>query len=166
MKVKELLEELRENQNKALLFEYKQGSYAGTNYHITEVKNVDVKSVDCGGRSNQWKETIIQLWESPSEKGKKDYMTVEKALAIFDRVNSINPLWLETEAKIEYSNAEFHTAILDIHNISVTSSKVIIHLFVTETLCKALETCGVLVEEISENNTKEEACCSPQSGCC
>jgi len=166
MKVKELLEVLRKNQNKALLFEYKKGCFAGTNYHITEVKNVDVKSVDCGGSSNQWKETIIQLWESPSEKGKKDYMTVEKALAILDRVNTIHPLWLETEAKIEYSNTDFHTAVLDIHNISVNSSKVIIHLFVAETLCKALESCSVLVEETSENKEKEEACCSPKSGCC
>jgi len=151
---------------KALLFEFKQGSYADTNYHITEVKNVDVRSVDCGGSSNHWKETIIQLWESPSEKGKQDYMSVEKALSILDRVNGVNPLWIETEAKIEYSNDNFHTAVLDIHNISITSDKLIVHLFVAETLCKALDTCGVLVEETAENNEKEEACCSPQSGCC
>jgi len=166
MKTQEFLNVLKENEGKALLFEYQQGLYAGTNYHITEVKNVDIKSVDCGGKTNAWKESVIQLWESPSEIGKKDYMVVEKALAILERVNGIQPLWLDTEAKIEYSNANFHTAVLDIHNINITSDKVIVTLFVSETLCKAQEECGVLVEETATTNTKEEACCSPQSGCC
>ena len=70
MKTQEFLNVLKENENKALLFEYNEGQFVDTNYHITEVKNTVIHSVDCGGRADQWNETIIQLWESPEEKGK------------------------------------------------------------------------------------------------
>ncbi len=65
MKTHEFLSLLKGNKNKNLLFEYKTGSLIGANYHITEVKNVTVDAVDCGAGTDFWKETIIQLWESP-----------------------------------------------------------------------------------------------------
>jgi hypothetical protein len=152
MKLNRFLETLRAHTNKALLFEYQEGNYAGANYHITEVKNVDIHSVDCRGKSNAWKETVIQLWESPAEIGKREYMTVDKAVQIFDRVDSINPLWLDTEVKIEYGNAHFHTAVMTIHNMEITEDAVIIQLFVTATQCKASTTCGI-------QEPKETAAC-------
>ena len=72
MNTQNLLQILEENPNKELLFEYKEGQFVGANYHITEVKNTTIKSVDCGGRSDGWNETIIQLWESPKEIGKTE----------------------------------------------------------------------------------------------
>ena len=80
MKTKELLSVLEKNQGKALLFEYAPNLLVGANYHITEVKHMKIDSVDCGGRTDGWSETIIQLWESPKELGKRDFMKVDKAL--------------------------------------------------------------------------------------
>jgi len=34
-----------------------------TSYHITEIKQVPITSVDCGGVMNAWTEIIVQLWE-------------------------------------------------------------------------------------------------------
>jgi len=161
MKVKEFISILEKNKSRALLFEYAENKFADTNYHLTEVKNVSFETVDCGANTNNWKETHIQIWESPSEVGKEYYLTVDKALAILKRVDGIKPLWLETEAMIEFGNASFHTSVLSIEKITNSSDNLIVKLFTNETGCKAEEECGVLVKETSA----EEACCSG-SGCC
>ncbi len=159
MKTKEFLSILKENKNKALLFEYTENKVAGTNYHLTEVKNVAFETVDCGGNTNDWKETHLQLWESPKETDKENYMTVDKVLDILERVDGIRSLWLETEVKVEFGNEDFHTSILSIENTISESDKLIVKLFTTETGCKAPDICGVPEE------TQEEPCCSG-SGCC
>ena len=47
MKTQELLELLETQKNKSLLFEYSPGKIVGANFHITEVKNTTINSVDC-----------------------------------------------------------------------------------------------------------------------
>ncbi len=161
MKTEELLSILKENRNKELLFEYSKGKHADTNYHLTEVKNVTFESVDCGGVSNNWKETHLQLWESPNEIGKEDYMTVDKVIDILERVNGINPLWLETEVKVEFGNADFHTSVMSIEGTNSESNRMTVKLFTDATGCKAAELCGVPEEE--KATVEEEACCSGTS---
>lgn len=79
MKTQELFKVLEQNQDKPLLFEYAPNLLVGANYHITEVKHITVESVDCGSNTDGWRETIIQLRESPKELGKTEYITVRKA---------------------------------------------------------------------------------------
>jgi hypothetical protein len=158
MKTKEFLSVLKQNKNKSLLFEYAENKFAGTNYHLTEVKNISFETVDYGGNTNDWKETHIQVWESPKEIDKEDYMTVDKVIDILERVDHIRPLWLETEVKVEFGNADFHISILSIADTISESDRLIVKLFTTETGCKASDICGVPEKE-------EEMCCS-DSGCC
>ena len=153
MKLKQFINSLKEYLSLELLFEYSNNKFTKPNYHLTEVKNINYHSVDCGGKSNQWKETHIQLWESPNEKDKKDFLTVKKFIKILERVDSINPLWLETEVKIEFGNESFHTSIMDIIDFQVKNNQLIINLFSVQTECKA-------VSEIEEN------CCTESSDCC
>ena len=161
MKTKELLNILKENSSKNLLFEYTPGQFVGANYHITEVKNVTVDAIDCGARPDFWKETVIQLWESPKEKGKRDYMSAYKALSILNKVDKIKPMEREVEVKFEYSNASFHTAQLFVNEYQVTNDDLIFKLGVEKTDCKAKETCG-----ITETITETASACAPGSGCC
>ena len=93
MNTQTFLNTLNANLNKELLFEYAPDKFVNANYHITEIKNLIIDSVDCGGKANTWKETIVQLWENPLEIGKRSYITTTKAVEIFDRVNSIKPLY-------------------------------------------------------------------------
>ncbi|EAR02468.1 DUF6428 family protein [Maribacter sp. HTCC2170] len=162
MKTKEFLSLLKENSNKSLLFEYKTGQLVGANYHITEVKNLTVDAVDCGANTDFWKETIIQLWESPKEKDKRDYMSAYKALSILNKVDSMKPMEKDVEVKFEYSNPNFHTAQLFVNGFSIENDKVIMKLGLEKTDCKAKSTCGVPVEKVAQ----EEACCTPSGGCC
>ena len=162
MKTNEFLSLLKDNPTKSLLFEYIEGQTVGANYHITEVKNVTIDSVDCGSGTDYWKETIVQLWESPKETEKKEYMVTSKALGILNKVDGIKPMGKDTEIKFEYSNPTFHTAQLFVNDHEVHQEQLIIKLGVEKTDCKAKETCGI-PEELS---VQEEACCTPGSGCC
>lgn len=157
MKTKDFLSLLENNLDKQLVFEYSPAKWVGANYHITEVKNIEVNSVDCGGKKDSWKETVVQLWEDSSEIGKEEYLKSQKALDIFNRVHAITPLLLETEIKFEYGNKEFHTAQLEFFNFEINNDKVIVKMHPQKTDCKARDVC---TPAVLENE------CAPNSGCC
>ena len=162
MKTNEFLSLLEVHKNKSLLFEYSPGHFVGANYHITEIKNITIESVDCGAGTDFWKETVIQLWESPTEKSKKEYMSAYKALAILKKVDGIKPMEKEAEIKFEYSNNQFHTAQLFVDDFSYDDQMLKIKLAIEKTDCKAKEICGIPVPAamVTENS------CDPGSGCC
>ena len=132
---------------------------------ITEVKNITVDSVDCGAQADFWKETIIQLWESPSELDKREYMSASKALGILNKVDSMKRMEREVEVKFEYSNADFHTAQLFVNGVEMNEDQVIMKLGVKHTDCKAKDECGVpMVATVGAE--QDESCCTPGGGCC
>jgi hypothetical protein len=161
MKTKEFINLLEDNPYKELLFEYTNGKFAGANYHLTEVKNVFFDTVDCGGRSDSWKETHLQLWESPKEIGKTNFMTADKIQSILHKVDSIKPLNMESSIKIEYGNTDFHTSIMNIEHVVIQNDKIEVKLYSETTLCKAIDNCGIPQKE----EVKEETCCT-EVGCC
>ena len=163
MQTSELFKLLNDHKNKELLFEYQPGQFVGANYHITEVKNITVDSVDCGAGTDFWKETVIQLWESPKEKDKTTFMSAFKALGILNKVDKIKPMEKDTEVKFEYSNDHFHTAQLFVNDYVYNEQKIILKLTSQKTDCKAKEVCGVPEEMVA---TTTAGSCSPGSGCC
>jgi len=163
MKTREFLELLSAQQDKSLVFEYSPGQLVAANYHITEVKHITIDSVDCGARTDQWNETVIQLWESPSEIGKTDYMKIDKALSILNKVGQIKTYDLEAELKFEYGNNQFHTAQLFVNDFEIQEGNLLIKLAIEKTDCKAKEDCGIPLEEAV---VAEEGCCTPGGGCC
>lgn len=165
MKTQDFFNVLDQHKDKSLLFEYAPNLLVGANYHITEVKHITVDSVDCGAQTSSWKETIIQLWESPSELGKTEFMTVFKAIAILKKVGTMKSYITSSEVKFEYSNSNFHTAQLFVNDFEIKNNNLIIKLAIEKTDCKAKELCGVSdpVEVISESN---EPCCAPNGNCC
>jgi hypothetical protein len=162
MKTSEFLNLLKENQGKALIFEYAPDKFVGANYHITEVKNTTYDTVDCGSGTNFWKETIVQLWESPSEVDKKNYLSADKTLAILEKVDQIKPMVLDAEIKFEFGNEKFHAAQLFVNDYEILNTNLIIKLANIKVDCKAKETCGVPVE----NKLEASVSCCEGSGCC
>jgi hypothetical protein len=161
MKTKEFINLLEDNPYKELLFEYTNGKFAGANYHLTEVKNVFFDTVDCGGRSDNWKETRLQLWESPTEIDKTNFMTVDKILSILKRVNNVKSLNMAAPIKIEYGNAEFLTSVMNIDHVLIQTDKLVVELFSKATLCKANDVC----DTTQKDEVKEKACCIEVSCC-
>ena len=165
MNTQQLFNILEQNKDKSLLFEYAPNLLVGANYHITEVKHITIDSVDCGAQTDVWKETIIQLWESPSELGKTEYMSVLKALGILNKVGKMKPYVLDAEVKFEYSNATFHTAQLFVNDFEIKGNNLMFKLAVEKTDCKAKEICGV-PEERELVTANDEPCCTPDGNCC
>lgn len=166
MIVNEFIKILEENLEKELLFEYDTNKFAGTNYHLTEVKNVAFNTVDCGGNPNQWKETHLQLWESPNEIGKEDYLTVDKALSILNKVNGIQALWLDTELKVEFGNENIATSVMKIDSVKLKNTRIIVQLFTEKTLCKSPGVCNVEINSSKPEKETESTCCSTNTSCC
>jgi len=161
MKVSEFIEMLEQHKNKELLFSYATDKLVGANYHLTEVKNVQFDTTDCGGKTNFWEETHFQLWESPSELGKRNYMTTDKILSILNRVNGIKALKTDTELKMEYGNESFSTSVMPVKHIDFDEKRVSVYLFSEATRCKANDECNIPLEQ-----EVKEACCTPASNCC
>lgn len=161
MKTNQLFSTLKEHSDKSLLFQYAPNQLVAANYHITEVKHIKVDSVDCGGQMDNWNETIIQLWESPSEIGKTEFMTSVKALDILNKVGSMKAYDMDAEVKFEYSNALFHTAQLFVSGFEIHENNLLLNLSIAKTDCKAKELCGVQEPALETQNS-----CAPGSGCC
>lgn len=164
MKTKELFNILKSNKEKSLIFEYMPNAFVGANYHITEVKHINIDSVDCGSKTDFWNETVIQLWENPMEIDKREFMTVLKAFEILNKVGNMKPYKLDAEVKFEYSNASFHTAQLFVNDFEIRDDNLIIKLSSEKTKCKAMDVCCAPEEEYV--NSKEEPCCTPDGNCC
>ena len=165
MTTQELFTLLEQHQDKALLFEYAPKQFVGANYHITEVKHITIDSVDCGSKTDFWKETIVQLWESPLEIGKTEYMRVYKALAILRKVGKMKPYDLNAEVKFEYSNATFNTAQLFVDDYDINGQNLIVKLAIEKTNCKAKDACCA-PEVLETVGSKTELCCASDGNCC
>ncbi len=163
MTTQELFSILKEHQDKSLLFQYAPNQLVGANYHITEVKHIKIDSVDCGAQTDSWNETVIQLWESPSELGKTEYMSAFKALGILNKVGKMKPYNLTSEVKFEYSNALFHTAQLFVDDFVLNGNNLVFNLSIKKTDCKAKELCGIPEPMVISGDSNA---CTPGSGCC
>ena len=92
-----------------LQFKYAEGKLVDATYHITEIKQALITSVDCGGVMNAWTEIIVQLWVPESTEQQERPMKVSKALSIVDIVEKMLPLNPGGTVKIEFGNSEFDT---------------------------------------------------------
>lgn len=183
MTTTEFLSVLEQHAELPLSFEYQQGAYIRTDYHITEIKNVTFDTVDCGGVRDQWNEVHVQLWESPTPQPTHAVDTT-KALKIFQVVEKVRATFGDVELKFEYGNAYFHAAVLPVGAVKVNDNQIIVQLGKEQTTCKAKDRavtsdekdaacCGpaVLVEskpKISLSNliTSNNNSCTPGGGCC
>lgn len=140
-----------------LQFQYAADAWVDASYHITEIKQAPITSVDCGGKMNSWTEIIMQLWEpAVSDDGRA--MQVNKALSIIQLVEKALPLNPLAIVKIEFGNSQFDTRQMYPGNMIIQDGNLIIDLNPDFTQCKAITrggSCGT--------NDKGEECCTPVS---
>jgi hypothetical protein len=154
-----------------LQFQYADDKRVSASYHITEIKQAPITSVDCGGVMNSWTEIIIQLME-PTVKQQERPMKVRKALSIIELVEKSLPLNPHGIVKIEFGNSEFDTRQLHPADLIVDDGELVVDLRPGMVQCKAIErggSCGVPAEKSKlelKNITTSAACCTPGAGCC
>ncbi len=161
MKTKEFLEILEQNPRKPLQFEYQNNQIVAEAYHITEVKNVHVDSVDCGGHLHTYDETVVQLWIDKNEK-KDQHMAAEKALKIFKIVDQKKPLLQDTPIFFEYGDEVTPTSIYQVDRVKNEVNRILVKMSVPATACKPKQLLNVVQNAVSN----AAGYCGPGTGCC
>lgn len=174
--------DLQQHPELVLQFQYAPGMWVNANYHITEIKQAPIVSVDCGGVMNAWTEIIIQLWE-PTEDEAGRAMQVKKALSIINLVESKLPLNPNGIVKIEFGNSSFDTRQMFPGEFKIDGENLVLDLTPDATQCKAInrggscgttetgEECCAPAQPIKQkvelvNLVASQNSCSPGSGCC
>lgn len=179
----EFKEALLKNPGLDLRFQYAENKWVDASYHITEIKQAPIVSVDCGGVINRWTEIIVQLWV-PEKAQEERAMKVRKALSIIERVEKALPLTALAMVKIEFGNSQFDTRQMLPGDITADGENLIIKLYPDAVQCKAIGRGG----KCGTNNDDEGRCqpgadakpkvkiqtlvgepenhCEPGSGCC
>ena len=174
--------ELQKYPNLILQFQYGAEQLVDPSYHITEIKQAPITSVDCGGVMNAWTEIIVQLWE-PEQTETGRAMEVHKALSIVEIVENKLPLNPNGIVKIEFGNSQFDTRQMYPGELSVDGNNLVVNLVPDFTQCKAINrggSCGTTdsgeeccapvntpkIKLQMINLTNDEQVCTPGSGCC
>jgi len=150
-----------------LQFEFAENERVHPSFHITEIKQATITSVDCGGKMNAWTETIVQLWE-PTILENERSMKVTKAISIIDMVEKILPQNPNNLVKIEFGNSQFETRQMHPQDFEITNDEIIVKLTADKTQCKAIgrgDTCGAPIP-VTNQIESQNSCCAPESGCC
>ncbi|MBS1523419.1 MAG: hypothetical protein JST50_20630 [Bacteroidetes bacterium] len=161
---------LLQNPSLDLQFQYARDKWVTPSYHITEIKQAPITSVDCGGVKNEWTEIIIQLME-PANQQQLRAMKVRKALSIIDIVEKVMPLDINGVVRIEFGNNEIDTRQLSPTEFISDEENLIVNLQPVAVQCKANDrggSCGGPVKQKIElkNLTADSSCCTPGGGCC
>jgi Family of unknown function (DUF6428) len=159
------LQELRANPNTPLMFTLPNGQTVPEGYHLTELKSVTVQAMDCGGQSDAWFETIIQLWSAPEgEPGRQ--MTGKKFLEITDQVLNVVPVNMDANLKIEYGLGGEPAAHYRVGSLTLEAGVLNAHLEPLPVSCKARDRWNAAQVPIGlEMLGDAGAACKPGGGC-
>ena len=157
MKTNQFIAALRQSPQDRLIFMNKAADVVHTGYHLTEIKAAHFDTVDCGGQTNRWNETVVQLWV-PAE-ADDEYMTAGKFLSIFDRVTAMIPLQEEAEIRVEYGDGNFFPSLYHVDAVRSAAGTTRVLLEPPITTCKARDR---RLKEVAA-----DACCQPvEASCC
>jgi len=175
-------ETLLQNPDLDLQFQYAADKWVDASYHITEIKQAPITSVDCGGVKNNWTEVIVQLWE-PENQQQLRAMKVGKALSIIDIVEKVLTLDGDATVKIEFGNSDFDTRQMLPNGITIDGDNLLVDLRPDAVQCKAIDrggSCGTtdtgeeccapaaIKPKVQLINlaVSADTCCTPGGGCC
>jgi hypothetical protein len=157
MKTNEFISALRTAPENQLIFVDLAGRAVHSGYHLTELKAASFETVDCGGQTNRWQETIVQLWV-PAD-AEDEYMSAGKFLKIFDQVRGMIPLNLETDIRVEYGDEDFFPSTYHLRSVTHDPGVTRVLLEPPATTCKARDR---RIASVSPN----DSCCVAAQVCC
>ena len=154
MTTSEFINALRQAPRDRLIFVNAAGVAVHAGYHLTEIKAAHFESVDCGGQTNRWNETIVQLWV-PAETD-DEYMPAGKFLSIFDRVTRMIPLETEAEVRVEYGDENFFPSLYHVESVTSEDGNTRVLFAPPATTCKARDR---RLADVESERCCETACC-------
>lgn len=163
------LDALQGNSDKPLVFRLHGETLVHEGYHVTEVKAVTIESMDCGGRADSWRETIIQLWNAAPNPA-EGFMTVRKFLGIYGTVAASVPVNGDAKIRFEYGDTTHPTIQYLVNSVEAHDDRVLVNLAYPAVSCKpnderqaaGLATsacCGSSAAHVTPQTTGTSACC-------
>ena len=158
MKTNEFISVLRAAPGKQLIFVDLNGHAVHRGYHLTELKAASFETVDCGGQTNRWQETIVQLWVPPDPTN--DYMTAAKFLKIFDKARRMIPLNLDAEIRVEYGDENPFPSTYHVCSVTRNENATRVLLEPPATTCKARD------RRAGRAQATDSSCAAKTQSCC
>lgn len=153
--VSAFLEQLKAAPGNELRFEYANGQFVPKAYHITEVKNVHIDSVDCGGRPDSYDQTIVQLWTREGEVANR-HISTEKALKIFDIVDNMTPIKKDSPIFFEWGTPALRTSVYAVEAIQKADGLITFQLAAPAPVCKPVLELATVAADV---NCGTGGCC-------
>lgn len=162
MKVSEFIQQIEQNPDLPVAFQYGEGQIVPGGYHVTEIKNAHYETIDCGNSLHTWDEVIVQVWVPEEAEADDAMMTGTKLGKIWGAVDSRLALKREAEIRIEYGDGYRLTASYHVDRISAENNQLTIHMLPPATQCKPRALLVPLNDGLTVlNNIANIACCTP-----
>ena len=158
MKTSEFISALRPAPTNQLKFFDLKGHAVHCGYHLTELKAASFETVDCGGQTNRWHETIVQLWVPPGPANV--CMTAAKFLKIFDKVRGMIPLNLDAEIRVEYGDENLFPSTYHVRSVTRHENATHVLLEPPATTCRARD------RRAAPAQATEPSCAAKTQSCC
>lgn len=143
-----------------LIFETAEGDI-GKGYHVTELKDLSIRSIDCGGRLSEWRETQIQLLDGRDGK----HMTVGTLAGIAAKSIASLPAFAETPLSFEFAHRNVGFRRYEIVAMQHSKTETRFKLGDARAECKVLTQPAITVESGassccgSSQTAKQPSCC-------
>ncbi|WP_420641670.1 DUF6428 family protein [Candidatus Leptofilum sp.] len=158
MLVRDFIQTVQQHPDKPLRFLYDNNQIVPGGYHITEIKNAQFDTIDCGNSLHTWREVILQLWVPDNIEPDAEPMASSKFAKIWSIVNGRIPLNQEAEIRIEYGSSQRLTAVYHVDELQNTPEGIIVKIAPPRTLCKPRE----LIQELNGYSECVDGNCTPQ----
>lgn len=140
MKTNAFLSALRAHAGLPLVFQSDSG-HVSPGYHLTEVKEVSFRTMDCGAMAHRWTENQFELWVPPSAEEATDrgHMPADKFLRIVDRVQREIPLDGDADAKVYAAVGDLPAVTYSVESVGGQGERLVVSLRADAARCKARE---------------------------
>lgn len=142
-----------------VVFKLENGTFVPEHFHVTEVGMVTKNFIDCGGTIRNEKTVNFQLWNANDFEHRLKPTKLLNIIELSEKQLGIE----DVEIEVEYQSDTIGKYALAFDGINfILQSKT--------TACLAQDQCGIPQEKqkvkLSELQTTNASCCSPNSGCC
>ena len=134
-----------------LIFETKQGAI-GAGYHVTELRHVHAKGIDCGGNIQTWQEARLQLMDGYGG----EHMSVGKFSGIVGKSLAALPELKQADLLVEFGHNNAELSLLALQEPVLRDDAVIVPLGDARAVCKPAQMSIKL-------DRSDMACCGGES---
>ncbi|OMP29992.1 DUF6428 family protein [Mangrovimonas sp. DI 80] len=154
MKLSEVKKHLE--QLDTLAFQLPNGTLVPEHFHVTEIGKITKHFIDCGGTVRQEEVINFQLWNANDYNHRLHPEKLMHIIELSEKTLGLN----DSEIEVEYQGETIQKFGLDFDgtNFQLTTK---------QTDCLAKDNCGIPAQKPKVKlSDLQNACCTPNSGCC